>query len=117
MLFANVRTPAINRGDLRAQLASAELGKRRFLELLERYGPEVVHETAHKWMDYSEGRLRDAISAIPDGDYEAEATWRQRPRSRDTRANQGDRQGSWRRADARSRRNARRVAKRLQRAL
>ena len=23
-------------------------------------------------MDYSEGRLRDAISAIPDGDYEAE---------------------------------------------
>ncbi len=72
MLFANVRTPAINRGDLRAQLASAELGKRRFIELLDRYGDDVVFATANRWMDYSEQRLRDAISAVPDGDYEAE---------------------------------------------
>ena len=72
MLFANVRTPAVNRGDLRAQLASVELGKRRFLELLDRYGTDVVMGTANRWMDYAEGRLRDAISAIPDGDYAAE---------------------------------------------
>ena len=84
MLFANVRTPAINRGDLRAQLASAELGKRRFLELIERYGLELVMSTASRWMDYAEGRLRDAISEIPDGDYEAEGHMDDNGLDRDT---------------------------------
>ncbi|MFQ5426102.1 MAG: hydantoinase B/oxoprolinase family protein, partial [Gaiellales bacterium] len=72
MLFANVRTPAVNRGDLRAQLASAELGKRRFVELLGTHGPDLVLSTADAWMDYAERRLREAIARIPDGDYEAE---------------------------------------------
>jgi 5-oxoprolinase (ATP-hydrolysing) len=84
MLFSNVRTPDMNRGDLRAQLASAELGKRRFLELLGRYGPDVVFETASRWMDYAEGRLREAIAAIPDGDYEAEGYMDDNGQDRDT---------------------------------
>ncbi len=84
MLFANVRTPAINRGDLRAQLASVELGKRRFLELVSRYGPTVVIETASRWMDYAEQRLREAIAAIPDGDYEAEGHMDDNGLDRDT---------------------------------
>ena len=84
MLFANVRTPAVNRGDLRAQLASVELGKRRFLELLERYGTDVVMGTASRWMDYAERRLRDAISAIPDGDYGAEGNMDDNGLDRDT---------------------------------
>ncbi|MEZ5102427.1 MAG: hydantoinase B/oxoprolinase family protein [Thermoleophilia bacterium] len=84
LLFANVRTPSINRGDLRAQLASVELGKRRFLELLERYGKDVVLETADRWMDYAERRLREAIAAIPDGDYEAEGLMDDNGVDRDT---------------------------------
>ena len=84
MLFANVRTPAINQGDLRAQLASIELGKRRFIELLGRYGKNVVLDTASSWMDYAEGRLREAISAIPDGDYAAEGNMDDNGLDRDT---------------------------------
>jgi len=84
MLFANVRTPAINQGDLRAQLASIELGKRRFIELLGRYGKNVVLDTASSWMDYAESRLREAISAIPDGDYAAEGLMDDNGQDRDT---------------------------------
>ena len=84
MLFANVRTPAMNEGDLRAQLASLELGKRRFLELLKRYGREVVFTTAGRWMDYAETRLRDAITLIPDGDYGAEGLMDDNGLDRDT---------------------------------
>lgn len=72
IIFDNVRTPDINRGDLGAQLGSVRLGKRRFLELLERYGAEVVFGTAEAWAQYSEERLRQAISALPDGEYVAE---------------------------------------------
>ncbi len=68
----NTRVPGLVMGDLEAQIASAELGVRRFQELLARYGKGVVQQCCKQLMDYSEGALRRAIAAIPDGDYVAE---------------------------------------------
>ena len=42
MMLTNVRTPTHNRGDIEAMIAACELGKRRLLELLGRYGKEAV---------------------------------------------------------------------------
>ncbi|MEV4596973.1 hydantoinase B/oxoprolinase family protein [Amycolatopsis sp. NPDC049253] len=70
-ILDNVRTPEQNAGDLEALIACARLGERRFLELLERYGLDVVMSAADKWMDYSEDMLRRRIREIPDGSYEA----------------------------------------------
>jgi N-methylhydantoinase B len=39
----NTRVPSLVMGDLEAQIASAELGVRRFQELLDTYGKEDVH--------------------------------------------------------------------------
>ena len=68
----NTRVPSLVMGDLEAQIASAELGVRRFQELLATYSKDVVIQSCHQLMDYSEAMLRRAIAEIPDGDYTAE---------------------------------------------
>ncbi len=75
MIFDNVRTETMNRGDMNAMLAACELGKERFLRLVERYGVDVVMSSAYDWMDYSERMLRQEIAKIPDGEYKAPTGW------------------------------------------
>ncbi|MCZ6666138.1 MAG: hydantoinase B/oxoprolinase family protein [Gammaproteobacteria bacterium] len=68
----NTRAPGQVMGDLEAQIASAELGVRRFNEMLETYGKDTVTTACNQLMDYSETMLRRQIAAIPDGEYTAE---------------------------------------------
>ena len=68
----NTRAPGQVMGDLEAQIASAELGVRRFDELIETYGKDTVISACNQLMDYSETMLRRQIAAIPDGEYTAE---------------------------------------------
>ena len=75
MIFDNVRTETMNRGDMNAMLAACQLGKERFLRLIERYGVEVVMSAAYDWMDYSEKMLRQEIAKIPDGTYGPVVGW------------------------------------------
>ena len=75
MIFDNVRTETMNRGDLNAMLAACELGRERFVSLCERYGLDVVMSAAYEWMDYSERMLRAQIEKIPDGTYTAPTGW------------------------------------------
>lgn len=65
----NVRIPDIVLGDIRAQIASVTLGKRRLLELTGQYGPEVLSECIEQLMNYSEAVTRAKIKEIPDGEY------------------------------------------------
>ena len=58
MMFDNVRTETMNRGDMNAMLAACQLGRDRFLRLVKRYGADVVMSAAYDWMDYSERMLR-----------------------------------------------------------
>ena len=55
-----------------AYIASARLGVKRFKELLDRYGKDLVFAACNQLMDYSETMLRQRISAIPNGEYRAE---------------------------------------------
>ena len=75
MIFDNVRTESMNRGDLNAMLGACQLGRERFLRLLQRYGADVVMSAAYEWMDYSERMLRAEIEKIPDGEYIAPTGW------------------------------------------
>lgn len=68
----NVRPPDQVMGDIYAQLAANHTGKVRFIEMLERFGEETVLNAADELQNYSERLAREAISAIPDGVYEAE---------------------------------------------
>jgi N-methylhydantoinase B len=72
-LFANIRTPEIGRGDMDAQFAANHVGRRRIVEMAERFGPDVVAQAMAEVLDYSERRMRAALEAIPDGTWQGEA--------------------------------------------
>ena len=71
--------------DLDAQIASARLGAKRFGELMDRYGRQVVIDATQQLMDYTERVLRQRISAIPDGEYRAEGFLDDDGKNRDVR--------------------------------
>jgi N-methylhydantoinase B len=72
IVHANFRAPETTWGDLQAQLAANAVGRRRILELVQRYGAVEVRRYMAATMDYSERMMRAAIACVPDGRYEAE---------------------------------------------
>jgi N-methylhydantoinase B len=72
LIRSNVRTPEVQMGDLRAQIAANNTGIQRVRALIDEYGVEVIHRAMEAVMDYSERRMRAEIQAIPDGVYEGE---------------------------------------------
>jgi N-methylhydantoinase B len=72
LLLANVRTPEIRRGDLRAQIAANNIAEARVAELIERRGKETVLAAFGEVISYTERRTREAISDLPDGEHSAE---------------------------------------------
>jgi N-methylhydantoinase B len=69
VILANVRTPRERRGDLRAQHAANETGRRRLVDLVEQIGADRLSAAVEAVLDYSERRMAAAIEAIPDGVY------------------------------------------------
>jgi N-methylhydantoinase B len=72
LLLANVRTPVIRRGDLRAQIAANQIAEQRLGELIERRGRETVLAAFDEVISYTERRTREVLRGLPDGEYEAE---------------------------------------------
>ena len=81
----NTRVPGLVMGDLEAQIASAELGVRRFEELCATYDTATVKQATKQLMDYTERRMRAEIAKIPDGEYFAEGFMDDDGRDRETR--------------------------------
>jgi N-methylhydantoinase B len=72
LLLANVRTPAIRRGDLRAQIAANQIAEIRIRELVERRGRQTVLSAFDEVISYTERRTREVVRDLPDGEYSAE---------------------------------------------
>lgn len=71
ILRANIRAPELVVGDMEAQIEAARIGAARFLTLVETYGTTAIDAAFEDLMDYSERLMRQAIAALPDGDYSA----------------------------------------------
>jgi N-methylhydantoinase B len=71
LLRDNIRASDLVVGDMEAQIAAARIGAERFIELLDRYGPETVNAAYEDLLDYSERLMRSAIETLPDGVYRA----------------------------------------------
>ena len=69
----NVRLPERAMGDLRAQIAAVRTGERHVLELMRKYGHRTVLDAIAAIMDHSDILVRERVSQIPDGVYEAES--------------------------------------------
>jgi N-methylhydantoinase B len=59
-------------GDLRAQVASNELGARRLVELMSKRGVTRFRSEAGELLDYAERRVRAAIRTLPRGTWAAQ---------------------------------------------
>ena len=70
MFLRNSRFPEMVKGDLNAIMACCQLGKRRFEEILERFGSEVVDRASEVVLEQTSAALRRAIAEkFPDGTF------------------------------------------------
>jgi N-methylhydantoinase B len=69
ILSRNTRVPDVLRGDLRAQIAAGNIGRRRVEALFGEYPPVMLLAAFDQLQDYADRLTRIAIAAIPDGDY------------------------------------------------
>ena len=65
LLLANVRTPAMRRGDLAAQRAAVARGAQGLSALARRHGWAALRDAAHELLDYAERRTKSALSRLP----------------------------------------------------
>ncbi|MGB3681064.1 MAG: hydantoinase B/oxoprolinase family protein [Rubrobacteraceae bacterium] len=73
LILANVRTPALRLGDLRAQIAANNLAQTRLSGLIDRRGRETILAAFDEVISYTERRTREAIKDLPNGEYGAES--------------------------------------------
>ena len=72
LILANVRTPDVRRGDLRAQVAANRLAQLRLSELVSRRGRDTVEAAFEEVLAYGERRTREVLRELDDGVYRAE---------------------------------------------
>ncbi len=72
LLRDNIRVSDLVVGDMQAQIAAARIGAERLAALIQRHGYPRFKAACEAVMDYAERLMRQAIAALPDGDYRAE---------------------------------------------
>lgn len=71
LFVANVRGPVERRGDLFAQHAGCEHGRRSLHRLAARYGHETLSAAMDAVLNHSEALMRGQLASVPKGRYEA----------------------------------------------
>ncbi len=72
IIMANVRTPRMSYGDLKAMIGSLYVGERRVSELVQKHGLRKFIRLGDAIKDYSERRMRAELVDMPDGVYRFE---------------------------------------------
>ncbi|MBO0736388.1 MAG: hydantoinase B/oxoprolinase family protein [Alphaproteobacteria bacterium] len=72
LLRDNIRVSDLVVGDMEAQIAAARIGAERLAALIVRHGYRRFRAACGAVMDYAERLMRQAITALPDGEYRAE---------------------------------------------
>src|SRR4029077_780706 len=67
----NIRVSDLVVGDMEAQIAASRIGAERLRAAIEGYGYPRFTAACEAVMDYAERLMRQAIAALPDGDYTA----------------------------------------------
>lgn len=74
IIRANVRVPDQVIGDIYAQQVGNNVGAKKLIELMEEYNLPDVETVSQMILDRTEIAVRNAISAIPDGNYTSEVS-------------------------------------------
>lgn len=71
LILTNSRQPELVRGDVRAQIAATEMGVKRMQEHCTRFGTNTVLKSFAAILKGAADEMRNAISALPDGEASA----------------------------------------------
>ncbi|MBS3649819.1 hydantoinase B/oxoprolinase family protein [Pseudaminobacter sp. 19-2017] len=69
LVLCNMRIPSERLGDLNSQIGACRIAEGRLRKMIEKYGKDTVKACINLNLDRAERRMRDQISALPDGDY------------------------------------------------
>jgi N-methylhydantoinase B len=69
LIINNMRVPEERLGDFHAGLSACKTAERRIREIVGRYGLETLQECIRLNLDRSEARMREKLSALPDGEW------------------------------------------------
>ncbi|OLS40072.1 hydantoinase B/oxoprolinase family protein [Bacillus sp. MRMR6] len=70
LLEKNVRTGKEVLGDIYAQLAANKVAETRLIDLIEKHSVDFVFDCMEEIMNYSDRRMRAAITKVPNGSYQ-----------------------------------------------
>jgi len=73
LILANNRLPELMRREMACLMGSNAIAERRLIELLDRYGRDVVYDCIEEMIERTESAVRNEIRKWPDGTYRAEA--------------------------------------------
>lgn len=73
LYLENLRYRDFVHGDLMSQVGSVKTGKRRLLELVDRWGVDTLKQFSEEITAYAARRTREEIATWPDGTYSAES--------------------------------------------
>lgn len=68
-MLLNVRMPEQNWGDLKAQIASVNIGEKKVHEMIRKFGVDTVRDGIQDILDVAEKQARAVIEKLPDGVY------------------------------------------------
>jgi N-methylhydantoinase B len=71
ILRFNSRLPVLVIGDFHAQLAAIRVGEQRLTQIYDKFGRDVVERAIEQILDHGERLARSAVSALPDGSWNA----------------------------------------------
>lgn len=74
IILINSRVPETTKGDFWAGVATMRSGEKRFQALIEKYGIDAVVHALDDYIELGERIARDAMKALPYGDFEATET-------------------------------------------
>ncbi|MFX1537607.1 MAG: hydantoinase B/oxoprolinase family protein [Promethearchaeota archaeon] len=69
LILVNMREHKVRLGDFRAQIGSLRLGEQRLIELIKKYGIDILRMCISELFDYSEKQLHAALRELPEGSY------------------------------------------------
>jgi len=72
VIMLNCRTAFERTGDIMAQVAANTIGAERAVEVINKYGRDIVLSGMEELMDYGERKMRAGIRALANGTYEFE---------------------------------------------
>ncbi len=74
MCRCRIRVPEVWYGDYLATVAAGRIAERRLKALCAQFGKQRIREFVSAWLDYSEGKARQAIAAMPGGTFTGTTT-------------------------------------------